>query len=234
MLKMEWIKLIRNNIVALIFGYILLMSLGINILAFGFQEVSWVESWLPVFTIFYIIILIDLLFWMAAMQISEDMETNMIQVMRTSRTVAHYFFSKHVLLLIIIIAAAFLALIPALNQIAFLLQFLFLTLILSIVMIASGVLLAMIVKKQSVVMLAGSVVTGFIFAVMIRLVLPMWNIKPVPFNPFEPFIGAYYSLYLPEGPSAGTYIELTIFAVVFYVISLLIFKKVTFERGFRL
>jgi hypothetical protein len=234
MLKMEYLKLIRNNVVALIFGYILIMSIGINILSYGFQDVDWVDRWLPILTIFYIVILIDLLFWMAAMQISEDMETNMIQVMRTSRNIVQYFMSKHILLLIIILISAFLSVIPAAAQVGFVLQFLYVTFILSLFMIASGVLLAMIVKKQSVVMLAGSVVTGFIFAVMVRLVFPLWNIQPVPFNPFEPFIQAYYNLYLADGPGMESYMGLTVLAVVFYTGSLFIFKKVTFDRGFRL
>ncbi|MGK0698397.1 hypothetical protein ACR3I8_01860 [Priestia flexa] len=148
MIKIEFIKLIRNNIVALIFGYIFCMALGINVLSFGFQHIQWVEQWMPWLTIFNVVILIDLLFWMAAMQISEDIDTNMIQVMRTSRSITQYFFSKHVLLLLIILIASFLAVIPRINEIEFVIQFLFLTLILSLVMISSGVLLAMIVKNK--------------------------------------------------------------------------------------
>lgn len=234
MIRMEILKLIRNNVVALIIAYILAMSIGINILSFGFGEQAWVERWLPILTIFYVVILIDLLFWMAAMQISEDMETNMIQVMRTSRNVVQYFFSKHVLLLLFILVSAFLGIIPMADHFGFVLHFLYVTLVFSVVMIASGVLLAMIVKKQSVVMLAGSVVTGFIFAVMVRLVFPLWNISSVPFNPFEAFIKAYYDLYLPVGPTNQSYVALTIIAVLFYIISLYIFKKLTFDRGFRL
>ncbi|MGA4721189.1 hypothetical protein [Fictibacillus nanhaiensis] len=234
MLRMEILKLIRNNVVALIIAYILAMSIGINILSFGFDELAWVERWLPILTIFYVVILIDLLFWMAAMQISEDMETNMIQVMRTSRNVIQYFFSKHVLLLLFILVAAFLGIIPMADQFGFVLNFLYVTLVFSVVMIASGVLLAMIVKKQSVVMLAGSVVTGFIFAVMVRLVFPLWNISPIPFNPFEAFIKAYYYLYLPVEPPNQSYVALTLIAVLFYIISLYVFKKLTFDRGFRL
>ncbi|MDT2047292.1 MULTISPECIES: hypothetical protein [Bacillaceae] len=234
MIKIEFIKLIRNNIVALIFGYIFCMALGINVLSFGFQHIQWVEQWMPWLTIFNVVILIDLLFWMAAMQISEDIDTNMIQVMRTSRSITQYFFSKHVLLLLIILIASFLAVIPRINEIEFVIQFLFLTLILSLVMISSGVLLAMIVKKQSIVMLVGSIVTGFIFAVMIRAILPLWNIDSIPFNPFEPFIKTYYYLYLTEGPAPSSYTGLFLFSIIFYVASIFIFKKLMFERGFRL
>jgi len=235
MFKMEFLKLVRNNIIALIFGYVLVMSIGVNSLHLFFQDVEWVQIWTPKLTIVYIIILIDLLFWMAGMQISEDFETNMIQVMRTSRSVFQYFFSKHILLILFVLIASFLVLLPYIASPMFVLQFLFITFLLSFLMIGSGVLITMIVKKQSVLMIAGSVVTGFVFISLVRLLFPTWIIEPVAFNPFEYFIAAFYALYIPNGGfDTFSLLSLTILSFGFYLFSVLLFQQLTYKKGFRL
>lgn len=235
MFKFEFLKLIRNNIMALIIGYVVIMAVGVNALHLFFSDAGWVNEWGPKITIIYIVILIDLLFWMAGMQIAEDFETNMIQVMRTSRSVFHYFFHKHLLLLIFIFFATMLVLLPYFNQVFFIVQFLYLTLLLALLMIASGILITMVVKKQSVLMIAGSLVTGLVFIALVRLVFPTWIIEAVKINPFEYFILAYYNLYLPSWALIdSSLLFLTVFTVVFYGLSILLFKVLTYKKGFRL
>lgn len=235
MFKFELIKLIRNNIMALIIGYVIMMAVGVNVLHLFFSDANWVNEWGPKITIIYIVILIDLLFWMAGMQMAEDFETNMIQVMRTSRSVFHYFFHKHLLLITFIFFATILVLFPNINSPIFIMKFLYLTLLLAFLMIASGVLITMVVKKQSVLMIAGSLVTGLVFIALVRLVFPTWIIEAVSINPFEYFISAYYNLYLSSWDLVETpFLFLTIFTVVFYGFSIFLFKVLTYKKGFRL
>lgn len=211
------------------------MSMGINLLHFMFQDVLWVSEWLPVMTILYIIILVDLLFWMAGMQLAEDYETNMIQVMRTSRSITSYFFSKHVLLLLFVSLASLLVVMPNISSPIFIGKFVYLTFILSLIMIGCGILITMVFKKQSILMIAGSIVTGLIFLSVIRLIFPTWNIESISFNPFEYFVSAYYNLYLPAGSPVDSSLSfMTIFSIAFYLLSIYIFHVFTFKKGFRL
>lgn len=234
MFQFELTKLIRNNIIALIFSYVIAMSIGINVLQFFFSDVEWVNKWAPKLTILYIVVLVDLLFWMAGMQLAQDFETKMIQVMRTSRTVSSYFFTKHLLLLLFVAVASLLVTLPYLSSIEFVLNFVYLTVILSLIMIGCGVIITMIFKKQSVLMISGSVVTGLVFLSMIRLIFPTWNIERYALNPFEYFISAYYDLFLPLGANSSNLLLLTILSVSFYFFSLFLFKQFTFKKGYRL
>ncbi|RXT03804.1 hypothetical protein [Ammoniphilus sp. CFH 90114] len=236
LLRMEFLRLIRNQIAALVFGYIGIMVILLNALSVVWARDPDLSLWIPKITIGFVVILLDLIFWLAALQISEDMETQMIQVMRTSRSPFQYFVGKHGLLLLMTGVASSLAVAMRLGDLLFVLQFVYLSLLVALLMIGSGVLIVMLVKKQSIVMAIGSLVTGLIFAVMVRLVFPNWNVDPIPYNPFESFIQAYYDLYLPGGAVGGSdlLMILTFVALFVYASSVLLFKHITFKKGFRL
>ncbi|MGP4076909.1 hypothetical protein [Halobacillus sp. K22] len=236
MLQFEFLKLWRNNLTAVLFGYIGFIIITYNVLVLIFNEASWMEAWGGKIAILILSIMVDIIFWLAAMQIAEDMETGMIHVMRTSHTIVQYFTGKHLLLLLIMIVLSIGIMATRLGEPIVVLKFTIFTLLTTILMISAGVFFTMLVKKQNTVMVAGSVVTGLLFATLMRLILPAWNIPEIPGNPFNYIIKGFYNLLYPvRGDYAKvSLLALSLFAIIVYVFFIALFYQVTYKKGFRL
>ncbi|WRP07311.1 hypothetical protein U9J35_03855 [Rossellomorea aquimaris] len=236
MLQFEFLKLWRNNLTAVLFGYIGFIIVTYNVLVLVFKDAVWMEAWSGKIAILIVSVMVDIIFWLAAMQIAEDMETGMIHLMRTSRNIVQYFAGKHVLLLLIMGVISIGIMASRLSEPMLVLQFTLFTLLTTILMISAGVFFTMLVKKQNSVMVAGSVVTGLLFATLMRLLLPTWNIPAIPGNPFNYIIKGLYDLLYPFNGSydAVSLVSLSLFTFIVYLFFITLFYWFTYKKGFRL
>ncbi|UFJ41372.1 hypothetical protein LOK74_02205 [Brevibacillus humidisoli] len=236
MLRMELLRLLRNNLSSLIFGYIATMVAAFNLLTIIFGQTDWMEQWNGRIAIFLVTIMLDMIFWLTALPIAEDAQTQMIQVMRTSRSIVQYFIGKHALLLLLATMFAFGLMALRLHDPGVVFRFVHLTILISLTMIGFGVAITTLFKQQTAILTIGSFVNVLALAVLLRMILPTWNIPPIPFNPFEYLIQPFYDLLDPPLGIAAPLplLQLSLFAVVFYLTCLTLFYHLTYRQGYRL
>lgn len=232
-MREEFIKLMRGSLTKLIFGQLVLYVLIYNAIALFFPDFT--IQWGGMIAILIVTLMLDMSYWLTALPIAEDAETSMIQVMRTSRSIFHYFSGKHLLLLVSMGTMALMLRATELFNIQTAV-FIYLTLLIVLVMMGLALVTTIFVKNQFFILGIGSFFNMLSLIVLVRMLLPTWNIPKIPFNPFNELIKGYYDLlYPPVGAAAQLdLMGLTVFAVGFYLISALLFYKLTYKNGFRL
>ncbi|MEL7654323.1 MAG: hypothetical protein AAGU75_00265 [Bacillota bacterium] len=232
-MKEEFVKLMRGSLTKPIFGQLILYVLlynAANLLFPGFMV-----KWGGLIAVFIVTLMLDMTFWITALPIAEDKETNMIQVMRTSRGIFGYLRGKHLLILSSMgIMALLLRATSLLNvQTAI---FIYLTLLVVLVMMGFGLITAIFIKNQFYILGIGSFFNVLSIIVLCRMALPMWNIPKILFNPFNELIRGYYDLFYPlTGGTVELHLAvLSLIAVGFYLVCASIFYRLTYKNGFLL
>ncbi|MFZ7101745.1 MAG: hypothetical protein ACOWWO_03675 [Peptococcaceae bacterium] len=232
-MREEFVKLMRGSLTKPIFGQLLVYVLLYNAANLIFP--GFMMKWGGLIAVFIITLMLDMTFWLTALPIAEDKETNMIQVMRTSRGLSGYLRGKHLLVLVSMgIMALLLRSTNLLNvQTA---EFIYLTLLVVLVMMGLALVTAIFIKNQFYILGIGSFFNVLSIIVLCRMALPMWNIPKIPFNPFNELIRGYYDLFYPIAGGAMQFdlVALTIIAVAFYLTCVTLFYKLTYKNGFLL
>jgi len=232
-MREEFVKLMRGSLTKLIFGQLFIYVLIYNGVTLLFP--AFMIKWGGLIAILIVTLMLDMTFWITALPVSEDKETNMIQVMRTSRSIAGYLGGKH---LLVLSSMGFMALLLRTTSLLNVntLIFVYLTLLIVLVMMGFAMITVIFIKNQFYILGIGSFFNIMSILVLCRMALPTWNIAKIPFNPFNALIKGYYDLFYP--PSAGgiqiNLLMLTFIAVGFYLISVLLFHKLTYKNGFML
>ena len=232
-MREEFVKLMRGSLTKPIFGQLILYVFlynAANLLFPGFML-----KWGGLIAVLIVTLMLDMTFWITALPIAEDKETNMIQVMRTSRGIFGYFHGKHLLVLSSMgIMALLLRATNLMNvQTA---VFIYLTLLVVLVMMGLALVTVIFIKNQFYILGIGSFFNVLSIIVLCRMALPMWNIPKIPFNPFNELIRGYYDLFYPLAGRAVQFnlIALTIIAVGFYLVCTALLYKFTYKNGFLL
>lgn len=233
MMREEFVKLMRGSLTKPIFGQLVVYILVYNAIALFFPNFA--IQWGGMIAILIVILMLDMTYWLTALPIAEDAETNMLQVMRTSRSVFNYFIGKHLLVLVSMGAMALmLRTADLLNMQSAV--FIYLTLLIVLVMMGLALVTTIFIKNQFFILGIGSFFNALSILVLVRMLLPTWNIPKIPFNPFNELIKGYYDLlYPPVGVALQLNLTaLTGFAVGFYLVCAVLFHKLTYKNGFML
>lgn len=232
-MREEFIKLMRGSLTKPIFGQLIIYVILYNAATLLFP--AFMLTWGGLIAVFIVTLMLDMTFWITSLPIAEDKETNMIQVMRTSRGIFSYLRGKHFLVLAAMGMMALLLRATKLWQVQTPV-FIYLTLLVVLVMMGLALITVIFVKNQFYILGIGSFFNMLSIIVLCRMALPTWNIPKIPFNPFNELIRGYYDLfYPPAGLSMQLHLgTLTLIAVGFYLACVILFYKLTYKNGFRL
>lgn len=232
-MREEFVKLMRGSLTKPIFGQLIIYVLLYNAANLIFPD--FMVKWGGIIAVFLVTLMLDMTFWITALPIAQDKETNMIQVMRTSRSLFHYFRGNHLLVLSSMGIMALLLRSSNLFHIQTV-TFIYLTLLVVLVMMGLAIVTSIFIKNQFYILGVGSFFNALSIIVLCRMALPMWNIPRIPFNPFNELIRGYYDLFYP---AAGGAVQLdlaalTIIAAGFYLVCVSLFNQLTYKNGFLL